>query len=605
MNPRPLRPSLAWSLAAVVLLGLGFATYRTSLEVPFLWDDLMTIVDNPRIRSLSPEAAGEPALQTTDAGRPVVRASLALNYHLGALEFGADGFWTRLLASLGVGGGALAVRGYHLFNLGVHVLVAVLLAAVVRRTLVDVPRWREPACALALFSAALVLVHPLQSEAVTYVVQRTELLMACFFLATLLAAIRARDEPRRPWSVLAVACCVLGMACKEVMAAAPLVVALHDRAFAYPDWRAAWRRRRGLYLGLASTWLVLAALIAMGPRDDSVGFGLGVPWWRYALLQVGVLGDYLRLALWPRGLCFDYGTVFSSSPGTPGLGLVALALVLAGTVWALVRRPRLAFLPAAALLVLAPSSSIVPIVPEIGAERRMYLPLAALVVPWVLGLYELTVAAARRSGGSRAPTTGRVVRDLALVLVPLVASAAFATRARLADYRSGLALWRDAAQKRPDNPRARNHLGRELFLGARPEEALLEFAAAVKLAGCEIEAFHNLGHALAAVGRLEDAARHFEELVRTDPRDCRAHEGLGAVALEREDWVTAETALRACLALGCGTAGTLNNLAKALFFQGRGTEAVAAYEQALALDPANAEAAENLRRARALLEERR
>jgi Flp pilus assembly protein TadD len=187
-----------------------------------------------------------------------------------------------------------------------------------------------------------------------------------------------------------------------------------------------------------------------------------------------------------------------------------------------------------------------------------------------------------------------VVRDLALVLVPLVASAAFATRARLADYRSGLALWRDAAQKRPDNPRARNHLGRELFLGARPEEALLEFAAAVKLAGCEIEAFHNLGHALAAVGRLEDAARH-----------CRAHEGLGAVALEREDWVTAETALRACLALGCGTAGTLNNLAKALFFQGRGTEAVAAYEQALALDPANAEAAENLRRARALLEERR
>lgn len=597
MAPRPLRPLVAWCLAASAFLALAFATYRTSLEVPFLWDDEIAIVRNPRLASLWPFGEAEDAPETPEGGRPVVRFTLAVNHALGALEVEGDGLGARILRSFGVGRGALAVRGYHWVNLGLHVVNALLLAALVRATLRRLPPWDAAAGALGWSVAALWLVHPLQSEAVTYVIQRTELLMALFYLATLVCAARALEEPRRAtWSVLAVLLCALGMASKEAMASAPLAVALYDRAFAFPSWHAAWARRRRLYLGLASTWLVLGALVAGAPRGQSVGFGLGVAWWEYAALQVGVLGDYLRLALWPDELLFDYGTAFSAQRGPLLPGVLVLAGLLAATAWAVVRRPRLSFLPAVALLVLAPSSSVVPIVSEIGAERRAYLPLAALLVGFVLGLHALLLrlVQARRSA----------LALQALLTLPLLGLLAAATAARLHDYRSALAIWRDAARLVPDNPRARNHVGRELLHSGRAEEALAEFTAAMALPGCEIEAFNNAGLALAALGRREEALAHFRDLVAADPTNCGAHEGLGVVAMELERWAEAVEALQRCVPLGCGSPNVLNNLGRSLYFLGRGAEALAAFEAALALDPTHAAAAENLAKVRERLGQR-
>src|SRR5688572_15912022 len=159
-------PQAAWLLMAATLAALAFAVYQGSLDVPFLWDDEIAIVENPRLRTLWPFGDAGYAVQSPESGRPVVRFTLALNHALGGL----------------------AVRGYHLFNLAVHVGAALLLFAIVRRTLARFPRWREAAPWLAFLTAAVWLVHPLQSEAVTYVIQRTELVMGFFSLATLLAA---------------------------------------------------------------------------------------------------------------------------------------------------------------------------------------------------------------------------------------------------------------------------------------------------------------------------------------------------------------------------------------------------------------------------------
>ncbi|HEX6882973.1 MAG TPA: tetratricopeptide repeat protein [Planctomycetota bacterium] len=597
MHPRPLRPFLAWCLAASALLALAFATYRASLEVPFLWDDEIAIVRNPRLARLWPFGDAGHALETPEDGRPVVRLTLALNHALGGLEVPGEGPGARIARSFGIGRGALAVRGYHWLNLALHWANALLLAALVRATLRRLSRWSAAADGLGWLVAALWLVHPLQSEAVTYVIQRTELLMALAYLATLLCAARALEERRRAlWSALAVLACALGMASKEAMASAPLAVALYDRAFAFPSWRAAWARRRSLYLGLVSTWLVLGALVAGGPRAQSVGFGLGVAWWEYARLQVGVLGDYLRLALWPSELLFDYGTAFSTRPGPLLPGALVLAAVLLATGWALVRRPQLAFLPAAALLVLAPSSSVVPIVSEIGAERRAYLPLAALIVALVL---------ATHAGLARFLAPARAMRGVSALALVLVGLLAHGTTQRLHDYRSALAIWRDAARLRPDNPRARNHVGRELLHGGRPDEALAEFSAAMALPGCELEAFNNAGHALAALGRREEALAHFRDLVAADPTNCGAQEGRGVTAMELERWAEAVEALERCRALGCATANVLNNLGRSLYFLGRGEEALAAFEAALVLEPTHAAAAENLGKVRERLANQR
>src|SRR4029079_6982756 len=150
--------------------------------------------------------------------------------------------------------------------------------------------------------------HPLQSEVVDYVTQRTESLMALAFLTTLYAVIRATQAaaPSR-WYVLAIVACFFGMLCKESMAVAPLLVLLYDAVFCAGGIVAALKQRRVLYAGLASSYLVLALIAISGARSHSAGFSSGVSPWTYLLNQAPLIVRYLRLALWPDALVLDYG----------------------------------------------------------------------------------------------------------------------------------------------------------------------------------------------------------------------------------------------------------------------------------------------------------
>ena len=149
---------------------------------------------------------------------------------------------------------------------------------------------------LAFAAAALWLVHPLQTSAVTYLSQRAESLVGLLLLATLACSLRG-------WSVGAVVCCALGMASKEVMAVAPVLVLLHDRTFLAGSFREALRRRPAMYAGLAATWGLLAALVlSTHGRGGSVGFDAGTSPWEYAATQPAAIATYLGLAVWPHPL---------------------------------------------------------------------------------------------------------------------------------------------------------------------------------------------------------------------------------------------------------------------------------------------------------------
>jgi len=138
------------------------------------------------------------------------------------------------------------VVGYHVVNIALHVGCALLLFALVRRLTHD--EWA------ALAATLLWGVHPLASEVVNYLTQRTESTMALCLLVTLWAAVRAHDSPRdRRWMWLSIAACALGMASKETMVVAPVLVVLMDRAFFFESFRESWRTRRALYLGLAAS----------------------------------------------------------------------------------------------------------------------------------------------------------------------------------------------------------------------------------------------------------------------------------------------------------------------------------------------------------------
>lgn len=227
--------------AMLLLLAVGIA-YSGSLQGPFVFDDVPAIVQNPTLRSARDLAGllAPPGDQAgTVGGRPVLNASFALNFASGGIR----------------------PVGYHAVNIGIHAAATLLLFGVIRRTLARRARVRaseglgEPpdsrrSLMLAFFSALLWAVHPLQTESVTYVVQRAESLMGLLYLLTLYSFVRFADRPpgrARGWALISVSACLLGMATKETMVSAPLVVFLYDRTFVSGSFR-----RRGAGTGTST-----------------------------------------------------------------------------------------------------------------------------------------------------------------------------------------------------------------------------------------------------------------------------------------------------------------------------------------------------------------
>jgi tetratricopeptide (TPR) repeat protein len=630
--PKP-RPA-ALALCAAGIVAAVLAVYAGGLRGAFLFDDLDAVAGNASIRHLG--SAWFPPPGTTVGGRPVLNLSFALSHALSAGEP-----W-----------------GYHAVNVAIHAAAALLLLGIVRRTLVTpAARSRPPAEALALGAAAALLwaLHPLQVESVGYIAQRAESLMGLLYLATLYAFIRYGEggPGARIWAAASAISCLLGMATKEVMATAPLLVLLYDRTFVAGTFRAAWRARRAYYTALAATWVPLGVLAASsGGRGGTAGFGSGVPWWAYALTQLTAVVHYLFLAVWPHPLIGDYGRVLASNPiEVAACGAVVLGLI-AGTILLHHHRPALGFVSAWFLVILAPSSSIVPVATEIIAEHRMYLPLAAVVVLGVLALR--TVAGWRGT--------------FAAVVVVGAAGLALLTARRVRAFAGPEAFWADVARKVPGNAGAWNNLGvlrldageaaaavpdfqralaavpdyatahfnlgRAFLALGRPEEALAQLRVAGRFLPSDPAVRLALGHALSAVRRPYDAADEFRAAARLDPASAAAWFDLGAVMVQVGRLPEAADAYGRAVALSPGysdghldygnvlaqlgrvaeaaaqyeadlriepnAADVHNNLGGLLAEAGRLPEAEAQFREALRLNPAYAEARENLERVRAM-----
>ena len=540
VRPR-VHASRVW-LAIAGIAAAGIWAYSNSFSGAFVFDDTPAIVENPHIRSLWPltRAMSAPA-QVTVSGRPVAALSFAVNYALAPADvrdvmtptadvptFGVDARFKRNL------------WGYHAFNLAIHLCAGLVLFGVVRRTLLS-PRMRDRFAAastpLAFAVALLWIVHPLHTESVTYLVQRVESLMGLFYLLTLYCAIRAWEETdssaSRRWSIAAIAACALGMGTKEVMVSAPLIVAIWDFVFlSGPRPMAQGPRGQGqtrwpLYFALASTWLILIVLVAIEPRGRSVGFGLeGWTAWSYLLTQSQVIVHYLTLAVAPLTIVIDYGWPRVTSLAQVWPQVLFLSVAVALTILGAVRRYPLGFAGAAFFLILAPSSSVLPIVTEIAAEHRMYLPLAPVIATIVIGIHAI---------GQRllAPLPARHSARRAASLVALFAIAGIAlafgamARQRNLDYVSQEVLWRDAIQKRPVNPRARITYGLELLKQRRHAEAEAQLRTAVGLDERNASAQLNLGVVLCSAGKFDEGIERLARALSLNPEYTQVYGNLG------------------------------------------------------------------------------
>ncbi len=588
--------------AAMILVGVGAVVYLNSFRGQFLLDDYSAIVTNRRVHKLWP--VWETMFGSKDM-RPVVALTFAVNYRLGGLE----------------------VWGYHAFNLAVHLLAALALFGVVRRTLLAGRGGRELASAadpLALAVALIWMAHPLQTQAVTYVVQRAESMMGMLYLLTLYCVIRGAGSPRpRRWYAAAVAACAAGMGCKQVMVTAPVVVLLYDRVFLARGWGRLLRRRWGLYVGLVLTWLILLRLGASVPRAAKAGFQFAaISPGEYARTQFGVIMHYLRLTFWPRGLCLDYGWPVARTAGEIVVPAIKVGLLVAATAVALWRWPPAGFLGAWFFLILAPTSSFMPIA-DPAFEHRMYLPLAAVAAAAVTVAYALGASFLGR--GVREPEWRSVLGQTLgfALLVGVVAALGFLTVRRNADYADAVRMYADVVDRCPRNPRARVNLGLSLenrgrggdvaeakrhyqfALGLMPDypdalnnlgkilaEEEKDPAAAEKLfrRALQIKPNHrlarlNLAMALEQQGKTREAIGQFAEAVRIDPEWFSAYNNLGILHARHGSLPEAVRCYREAIRLSPQWRDPRLNLALALARQGQFAEAEAAYEELIRMHP--------------------
>ncbi len=556
-SPNLLSPrSAAWAVAlSGALLALAaLAAYSRTLSAPMLFDDLPSIVDNGTIRHWG--AALSPPMTTTAGGRPVLNLTLAANFAISGT----------------------AVWSYHAFNIAIHILAGLTFFGILRRT--KLPSKTGFSTSMAFSAALLWILHPLQTESVTYIVQRAESLMGLLYLLTLYCFIRgvASDQHSRLWYPLSAVSCLLGMATKEVMVSAPIIVLLYDRTFVSGSIQAALRQRKYFYGALGSTWILLIVLTLFNHgRGGSAGFGTSVSFSSYALTQFPALLRYLRLSVWPHPLIFYYGTEWVTWLALIVPSALVVVAMISLTLWALVQRDppwrTIGFAGAAFFAILAPTS-LVPVKLQTAAEHRMYLALAPIAATLVVAIYRYF---------------GRWALPTCMVFSTLL----FAVTFRRNDvYRSALSIWADTVEKLPTNAFAHHNLAFSLEnIPNHLDEAITQYREALRLKPDLIEARTNLGKDLSSEGRIPEAVAELQAVLALKPDSAAAHNNLG-FALEKlpgrlQDAMTQfDDALR----LDPNLADAHNNLGVCYYTSGRLRDAVVQFETALRLKPDFAEA---------------
>ncbi|MCH6564125.1 MAG: hypothetical protein IH800_17090, partial [Myxococcales bacterium] len=425
--------------------------YANSLDGAFILDDDQNIEDNRRIRSL------DNLNEILSVGRPLVELSLALNYAYGELD----------------------PAGYHVFNILIHILVGLTLYGVVRRTLL-LPRLRErfgtSSHWLALAIGLLWTVHPLTTQAVTYVIQRGESMGSLFYLLTLYCVIRGSQakRPRRGyWYATAVISAGVGMACKAIVITAPALLLLYDRVFLSTSTREVLSRRFRVHLGVLLIVLGVGAGVGIlqtivtripEPREPSetrLSIGRAASPMEYYRTQPEILLHYLSLAYWPADLCLDYKWEPSEDLRRILVTSAAVATLLAATCLALWLTPALGFLAASIFVLLVPTFLNWRL--ELAFEHRMYLPLAALIALTIfVGLWLLS-----RLGRFLKLRQSAVlgVGGVAVLIATLGLGAR--TISRNEDYASRVSMYREIVRVRPQNPRAHYNLANPLSRESR------------------------------------------------------------------------------------------------------------------------------------------
>jgi len=576
LDTRGCRFALAGGLALACALAL--LAYADTLHSQFQFDDEHAIVTNTRIKDLRSFLQADFADMYLTAQRPVTDLTFALNYRVARL----DPFW------------------YHVTNLVLHLATVLLVCFVTRRAARDAGSATPVAIAVAV--AGLFALHPVQTQAVTYVVQRAECLASFLYLLALLLLLKSeegRGLTRAAAYGGALVAFLLGLGTKIIVITMPAAYLLYQLWFSHrhgqPNDPRSWSRSQRL-LALASfaaAGLAFSFVTFVGMRDfPSVGFSVpGVGVGNYILTQPRVVLTYLRLLFWPARQNLDYDFRLSTSLAElDTLGALLLVVVILGAAGGLAwwsKRIVTGEAAAAArlssfglfwfFLVLSPTSSFIPLA-DVIVEHRPYLASWGIFV----GVCAWVAAALHRLTPARALLVG--------VAVTLSAWAVLAglTWERNKVWRTKETLWRDVAAKSPNKARSHMNLGFALSLQGRREEAVREYRAALALGDRSLvrsETLRNLGVSLFELGRLDEAIGVFRQALALFPTDPDLLNNFAICLMDKGALdESASTAARA-VALDAKHGAAHNTLGEIALKRGHSEQALAHFLEAQRLDP--------------------
>ena len=573
-----------WAVALLHLLVIAVVAvllYSNTFHVPFVFDDSHTITENDAIRNTTMFLRKKSLFRT----RNLVYLTLSLTYRLWKL----DVFW------------------YHAGNTVSHVLAAwtaYFLALAVFRLLPD-GKTDTPRTA-ALLTALVFVAHPLQTQAVTYCIQRMASMAALFFMLSVLLYLSARSHMKdradqaAPARVSAAAvimfllsalCGILAIMCKENAACLPVVILLAEYVLFDRSWRT-WKRKI-IWFAVMYCVLAVVSLYMIGGFRNAAEEGLlhevasatrlstDVSRLDYLCTQFSVITIYIRLLVLPVGQCLDWLYPFKTGffdDFTP-LAFLFLAAVAAGALLAVRKYPIVTLAAGWFFITLAVESTIIPITDAL-VEHRLYLPLFgfAVLVPWLI--FRLL------------PTRRRLACLICLILVTALGTGTFLRNKTWCDEET---LWSDVIDKCPHNYRAFNNLGRYLALQKRYQEAIIFLERSLALHPSYAEALNNRGYVSLSTGNMEEAIDFTSRALQARPSFGKAHQQMGNILTSMERYEEAFSHYRRAVPYSRNNLGLVrNNMGLVLAAMGRLSKAVKKYRRALKKAPDDPEILTNL-----------
>ncbi len=560
-------------MTAVIIFCLGFIAYSNTFWCSFHFDDTYYIVNNHFIKNIQ----DLPAIWEFYPCRFITSLSFALNYH-----------WHQL-----------NVVGYHVFNLTVHLACAALVWQFVLLTF-STPAMKangagnkitQHAQLVAFLAALIFVVHPLQTQAVTYICQRAASMAALFYLASLIFYIKYRllqvKGPNlgvgRMYYIFYLLMAVAAMFTKETAITLPLMIVLYEFSFFEPKKNLDWKRLSPFLLTLLIIPLTMVVTNSVNFQEirHVVQGPSGITPSHYLLTQFRVIMTYLRLVFLPFNQNFDYDyPIFKSVFDLPVL--FSLLFLIAVLFWAkgLFLKYRLfSFSIFWFVLTLLPESSVLP-QNDVIFEHRLYLPLVGFSIFLVSGVYYLF-------GKDRIKTAVGVLGIMIFCYFIL-------TYCRNKIWMNEFTLWDDTIQKSPYKARPYNSRGLMYFYKGGYAQAIADYNKSLEINPNIASTYNNRGLAYAHQGNLAQAMSDYRKAIGINPNYADPYNNLGSGYNKQRDFTQAIRYYDKAIELNPDYAEAYNNRGTIYFQQGRRAEALADYNKAIELNPDYADAHYNL-----------